>query len=199
LFSGGFRITVLSTYSEVHYFRGAIQKRHQRSSGGIKRQQTHAELQKYFVEEGCRLAIFCSNSNLFAVIQVEDPLGEAMKYLKLLQDHSADSLETHLLAFEVFFRKQKHLLALQVHYMISKGRNLGNFSRRIGHGWLFPALTYSMLVILAKMEVAWGLVKPCLHIVFIWIFFTGEIIGMLLSQIWLAGCEKAVAIGLIIP
>jgi hypothetical protein len=44
---------------------------------------------------------------------VEDPLGEAMKYLKLLQDHSADSLETHLLAFEVFFRKQKHLLALQ--------------------------------------------------------------------------------------
>jgi hypothetical protein len=40
-------------------------------------------------------------------------LGEAMKYLKLLQDHSGDSLETHLLAFEVFFRKQKHLLALQ--------------------------------------------------------------------------------------
>jgi hypothetical protein len=80
------------------------------------------------------------------LIMVEDPLGEAMKYLKLLQDHSADSLETHLLAFEVFFRKQKHLLALQVHYMISKGRNLSNFARRIGHGWLFPALTYSMLV-----------------------------------------------------
>ncbi|CAM6079648.1 unnamed protein product [Sphagnum tenellum] len=47
------------------------------------------------------------------LIMVEDPLGEAMKYLKLLQDHSAESLETHLLAFEVFFRKQKHLLALQ--------------------------------------------------------------------------------------
>jgi hypothetical protein len=165
----------------------------------VSRDSRRAELQKYFVEEGCRLAIFCSNSKLFDVIQVEDPLGEAMKYLKLLQDHSADSLETHLLAFEVFFRKQKHLLALQVQYMISKGRSLGNFARRIGHGWLFPALTYSMLVILAKMEVAWGLVKPCLHIVFIWIFFTGKIIGMLLSQIWLAGCEKAVAIGLIIP
>ncbi|KAH9560299.1 hypothetical protein CY35_06G098800 [Sphagnum magellanicum] len=47
------------------------------------------------------------------LMHVENPLGEAMKYLKLLQDHSGDSLETHLLAFEVFFRKQKHLLALQ--------------------------------------------------------------------------------------
>jgi hypothetical protein len=42
-------------------------------------------------------------------------------------------------------------------------------------------------------------VKPCLHNVLISIFFTGKIIGMLLSQFWLAGCEKAVAIGLIIP
>lgn len=63
---------------------------------------------------------------------------------------------------------------------------------------MFPALTYSMLVIVAKVEVAWGLVKPCLHIVLIWIFFTGKIIGILLSQFWLAGCEKAVAVGLII-
>ncbi|KAK4479629.1 hypothetical protein RD792_015155 [Penstemon davidsonii] len=48
------------------------------------------------------------------LLQVEDPLVEATKYLKLLQKHSSDSLETHLLSFEVNMRKQKILLALQV-------------------------------------------------------------------------------------
>ncbi|KAL5576384.1 hypothetical protein UlMin_018083 [Ulmus minor] len=47
------------------------------------------------------------------LLQVEDPLSEATKYLKLLQKNSPDSLETHLLAFEVNFRKPKVLLALQ--------------------------------------------------------------------------------------
>ncbi|KAJ8452025.1 hypothetical protein Cgig2_016606 [Carnegiea gigantea] len=47
------------------------------------------------------------------LLQVEDPLMEATKYLKLLQKHSPDSLETHLLSFEVNMRKQKILLALQ--------------------------------------------------------------------------------------
>ncbi|KAF9690047.1 hypothetical protein SADUNF_Sadunf01G0155300 [Salix dunnii] len=45
--------------------------------------------------------------------KVEDPLLEATKYLKLLQKHSPDSLETHLLSFEVNMRKKKILLALQ--------------------------------------------------------------------------------------
>ncbi|CAA0837230.1 tetratricopeptide repeat (TPR)-containing protein [Striga hermonthica] len=47
------------------------------------------------------------------LLQVEDPLTEATKYLKLLQKHSSNSLETHLLSFEVNMRKQKILLALQ--------------------------------------------------------------------------------------
>ncbi|KAM7255604.1 hypothetical protein ACFE04_008502 [Oxalis oulophora] len=47
------------------------------------------------------------------LLQVEDPLVEATKYLKLLQKNSPDSLETHLLSFEVNMRKQKVLLALQ--------------------------------------------------------------------------------------
>ncbi|KAI5660569.1 hypothetical protein M9H77_29362 [Catharanthus roseus] len=47
------------------------------------------------------------------LLQVEDPLLEATKYLKLLQKHSSDFLETHLLFFEVNMRKQKILLALQ--------------------------------------------------------------------------------------
>ncbi|GMP34658.1 hypothetical protein CsSME_00007436 [Camellia sinensis var. sinensis] len=47
------------------------------------------------------------------LLQVEDPLLEATKYLKLLQKHSPDSLETHLFAFELNMRKQKILLAFQ--------------------------------------------------------------------------------------
>lgn len=47
------------------------------------------------------------------LMHVEDPLTEALKYLRLLLEHSADALETHVLAFEVYFRKGKKLLALQ--------------------------------------------------------------------------------------
>ncbi|URE23045.1 NMDA receptor-regulated protein 1 [Musa troglodytarum] len=47
------------------------------------------------------------------LMQVEDPLLEATKYLKLLQSNSANSLETHILSFEVNMRKQKILLAFQ--------------------------------------------------------------------------------------
>lgn len=46
--------------------------------------------------------------------QVEDPLLEATKYLKLLQKSSSESLETHLLSFELNMRRQKVLLAYQV-------------------------------------------------------------------------------------
>ncbi|KAK6267988.1 hypothetical protein QUC31_012148 [Theobroma cacao] len=47
------------------------------------------------------------------LLKAEDPLLEATKYLKLLQKNSPDSLETHLLSFEVNMRKQKILLAFQ--------------------------------------------------------------------------------------
>ncbi|KAJ6846813.1 N-alpha-acetyltransferase 15, NatA auxiliary subunit [Iris pallida] len=47
------------------------------------------------------------------LLQVEDPLSEATKYLKLLQNNSAKSLETHILSFELNMRKQKILLAFQ--------------------------------------------------------------------------------------
>ncbi|XP_052176449.1 N-terminal acetyltransferase A complex auxiliary subunit NAA15-like isoform X2 [Diospyros lotus] len=47
------------------------------------------------------------------LLKVEDPLLEATKYLKLLQKHSPDSLETHLLSFELNMRKKKILLAFQ--------------------------------------------------------------------------------------
>ncbi|BAT98535.1 hypothetical protein LR48_Vigan406s014400 [Vigna angularis] len=47
------------------------------------------------------------------LLKVEDPLSEATKYLKLLQKNSPNSLETHLLSFELYTRKQKTLLAFQ--------------------------------------------------------------------------------------
>ncbi|KAI4329285.1 hypothetical protein L6164_021567 [Bauhinia variegata] len=47
------------------------------------------------------------------LLQIEYPLLEATKYLKLLQKNSPDSLETHLLSFELNMRKQKVLLAFQ--------------------------------------------------------------------------------------
>ncbi|MBA0745386.1 hypothetical protein Gogos_007963 [Gossypium gossypioides] len=47
------------------------------------------------------------------LLKTDDPLSEATKYLKLLQKNSSDSLETHLLSFEVNIRKQKILLAFQ--------------------------------------------------------------------------------------
>ena len=37
----------------------------------------------------------------------EDPLGEALKFLKPLQDLAADRIETHLMGFEIYIRKSK--------------------------------------------------------------------------------------------
>ena len=49
-------------------------------------------------------------------------MAEASKYLRLLQKHSPNSLETHLLSFEVNMRKEKFLLAFQVtDYLLSGG------------------------------------------------------------------------------
>ncbi|BBN20005.1 N-alpha-acetyltransferase 15/16, NatA auxiliary subunit [Marchantia polymorpha subsp. ruderalis] len=47
------------------------------------------------------------------LLHVSDPLEQAVKYAKLLQDNSAGALETHMLAFEIYFRKRKILLAFQ--------------------------------------------------------------------------------------
>ena len=48
-------------------------------------------------------------------------MAEASKYLRLLQKYSPNSLETHLLSFEVNMRKEKFLLAFQVTNYFSSG------------------------------------------------------------------------------
>ncbi|KAF9930828.1 N-alpha-acetyltransferase 16, NatA auxiliary subunit [Linnemannia zychae] len=46
-------------------------------------------------------------------VKTEDPLGEALKFLKPLQELGAERIETHLMGFEIYFRKNKLLLALK--------------------------------------------------------------------------------------
>ncbi|XP_056138193.1 N-alpha-acetyltransferase 15, NatA auxiliary subunit a [Lampris incognitus] len=45
--------------------------------------------------------------------KVENPLEEAIKFLTPLKNLVRDRIETHLLAFEIYFRKEKYLLMLQ--------------------------------------------------------------------------------------
>ncbi|NWH75548.1 NAA16 acetyltransferase, partial [Piaya cayana] len=45
--------------------------------------------------------------------RVENPLEEAIKFLIPLKNLTGDDIETHLLAFEIYFRKGKFLLMLQ--------------------------------------------------------------------------------------
>lgn len=45
--------------------------------------------------------------------RIENPLEEAIKFLIPLKNLVADNIDTHLLAFEIYFRKGKFLLMLQ--------------------------------------------------------------------------------------
>ncbi|KAE9543851.1 hypothetical protein AGLY_001975 [Aphis glycines] len=45
--------------------------------------------------------------------RVEDPLEQSIKFLKPLQELASDNIETHLMAFEIYYRKDKLLLMLQ--------------------------------------------------------------------------------------
>lgn len=43
-------------------------------------------------------------------LQVDDPLEQAIKFLKPLQLLASNRIETHLMAFEIYFRKGMYLL-----------------------------------------------------------------------------------------
>ncbi|KAG0000692.1 N-alpha-acetyltransferase 16, NatA auxiliary subunit [Entomortierella chlamydospora] len=45
--------------------------------------------------------------------KAEDPIGEALKLLKPLQEQAAERIETHLMGFDLYIRKNKLLLALK--------------------------------------------------------------------------------------
>ena len=52
---------------------------------------------------------FILNFTLFLLKQVENPLEEAIKFLIPLKNLIGHDIETHLLAFEIYFRKGKVL------------------------------------------------------------------------------------------
>lgn len=41
----------------------------------------------------------------FTIFQVEDPLEQAIKFLQPLRMLASDKIDTHLMAFEIYFRK----------------------------------------------------------------------------------------------
>uniref|UniRef100_A0A8C7XE66 N-alpha-acetyltransferase 15, NatA auxiliary subunit n=1 Tax=Oryzias sinensis TaxID=183150 RepID=A0A8C7XE66_9TELE len=47
------------------------------------------------------------------LVKVENPLEEAIKFLMPLKQLVKEKIDTHLLAFEIYFRKEKYLLMLQ--------------------------------------------------------------------------------------
>lgn len=47
----------------------------------------------------------CSHGSVPSFRQVTDPLDQALKFLRPLQNLASSRIETHLLAYEVFSRK----------------------------------------------------------------------------------------------
>ncbi|XP_061082124.1 N-alpha-acetyltransferase 16, NatA auxiliary subunit-like [Conger conger] len=64
--------------------------------------------------------------------KVENPLEEAIKFLTPLKNLVADCIDTHLLAFEIYFRKGKFLLMLQ---SVKRA-----FAVQADHPWLHECL-----------------------------------------------------------
>lgn len=52
-------------------------------------------------------------------LKIEDPLAEALKFLRHLEALASDRIETQLMAFEVYFRKSKFALQLSSFFFIS--------------------------------------------------------------------------------
>ncbi|XP_069977834.1 N-alpha-acetyltransferase 15, NatA auxiliary subunit [Penaeus vannamei] len=95
--------------------RKAAKKAEQSKAEEKRREEKKAEYQKYKsggnVDEQ-------ENKNVQDLIpskleQTEDPLGEAIHFLKPLQSLAANRIQTHLMAFEIYLRKDKPLLMLQ--------------------------------------------------------------------------------------
>ncbi|XP_071055801.1 N-alpha-acetyltransferase 15, NatA auxiliary subunit isoform X2 [Onthophagus taurus] len=76
----------------------------------VKRDQHHKSKQQGDVEADTPLLDELIPEKL---AKVEEPLEQAVKFLQPLQTLAKDNIETHLMAFEVYYRKKKDLLMLQ--------------------------------------------------------------------------------------
>ncbi|XP_046854398.1 N-alpha-acetyltransferase 15, NatA auxiliary subunit-like [Xenia sp. Carnegie-2017] len=80
-----------------------------------RRAAKKAEIQQEKNKDSCQKNEGSEESKINAnnLAKVEDPLTEAVRFLKPLQTFCGDNMETHVLAFEIYYRKDKLLLMLQ--------------------------------------------------------------------------------------
>ncbi|CAH1159834.1 unnamed protein product [Phaedon cochleariae] len=90
--------------------RKAEQESLQQKEAQVKRDQHHKSRQQGDVEADAPQLDELVPDKL---ARVRDPLEEAIKFLQPLQTLAKDRMETHLMAFEVYYRKRKVLLMLQ--------------------------------------------------------------------------------------
>ena len=64
-----------------------------------------------FLASSVYSAYTCSLEHCLLYLQVETPLEEAVKFLTPLRNLVKEEIETHLLAFEIYFRKGERELA----------------------------------------------------------------------------------------
>ncbi|XP_045778585.1 N-alpha-acetyltransferase 15, NatA auxiliary subunit isoform X2 [Maniola jurtina] len=77
----------------------------------VKREQHHKARQQQ--EQGDPEAPQLDELIPDKLARAEDPLEQALKFLQPLRTLAADRIDTHLMAFEIYFRKEKPLLMLQ--------------------------------------------------------------------------------------
>ncbi|KAH9643790.1 hypothetical protein HF086_002288 [Spodoptera exigua] len=77
----------------------------------VKREQHHKARQQQ--EQGDPEAPQLDELIPDKLARAEDPLEQALKFLQPLRTLAADRIDTHLMAFEIYFRKDKPLLMLQ--------------------------------------------------------------------------------------
>lgn len=81
----------------------AAQAQEKREHHNKSRQQTDPDLEQPILEELIPEKLE----------RVEDPLEQAIKFLQPLQELASDRIETHLMAFEIYIRKERTLLMLR--------------------------------------------------------------------------------------
>lgn len=67
------------------------------------------------------------------ILQVDDPLDQAIKFLQPLQMLCSNLLETHLMAFEIYYRKGKILL-------------ITNYNTEIRNGFILKATQFKPML-----------------------------------------------------
>ncbi|CAD0203588.1 unnamed protein product [Chrysodeixis includens] len=77
----------------------------------VKREQHHKARQQQ--EQGDPEAPQLDELIPDKLARAEDPLEQAIKFLQPLRTLAADRIDTHLMAFEIYYRKEKPLLMLQ--------------------------------------------------------------------------------------